>query len=504
MNYQNSADSYSNVNAVRSVGRGTPQYYSDVYLSGFLVSNTLFDTGATFSMVAVSTLHALPRLPQVEPFESTPHSIIGVGGARATVRGFLDVPLKIGNTEVCHPLIVVEKLAFRLLVGMDILRPHSATVALGPHQVVQLNTPLCEVFLEPRASSSPSSTSTEHVATVVQAAVVPPYSAATIRVKLHPSIMSQQLFCVESLESPSFGSHCVVLPSVGSVTGATTLIAVVNFSAEADTLQPSTTIAAAIMSVDATEPSVVNSAATHRLSADEKLRKVLDDLKFDQISLDAETKSKLLKLIVEHLDIFAECDSDVGTTYIVFHEIDTGDSRPLRQPARRTPYGDHRTAIENEITKLFGAGIARPSTSPLASPVVMLMKKDGSWRMRVAYRRLNTVTKFDCFPLLLFDEAFDAFANCKVFSSLDLAIAYHQVPVEQQDIEKTVFITRDGLFKMAKMPFGLCNAPSTFQRLMSIVPRELIYRIWIAYLDDVIVFSKQRTSHIDDNRTVFF
>ena len=207
---------------------------------------------------------------------------------------------------------------------------------------------------------------------------------------------------------------------------------------------------------------MVNAAATQRLSADKKLRKVLADLKFDQISLDADTKSKLHKLIVEHLDIFAECDSDVGTTVIVFHEIDTGDSRPLRQPARRTPYGDQRTAIENEITKLLGAGIARPSTSPWASPVVMVKKKDGSWRMCVDYRRLNTVTKFDCFPLPRLDEALDAVANCKVFSSLDLAMAYHQVPVEPQDIEKTAFITHVGLFEKTKMPFGLCNAPSTY------------------------------------------
>ena len=127
----------------------------------------------------------------------------------------------------------------------------------------------------------------------------------------------------------------------------------------------------------------------------------------------------------------------------------------------------------------------------------MVKKKNGSWRMCVDYRRLNTVTKFDYFPLPRLDEALDAFVSCKVFSSLDLAMAYHQMPVEPQDIVKTAFITHVGLVEMAKMPFGRCNEPSTYQRLMSIVLRKLIYRICIAYLDDVIVCSKHKTSHLD-------
>ena len=90
-----------------------------------------------------------------------------------------------------------------------------------------------------------------------------------------------------------------------------------------------------------------------------------------------------------------------------------------------------------------------------------------------------------------------------VFSSLDLAMAYHQVPVAPSDIEKTAFITHAGLYEMIKMPFGLCNAPSTYQRLMSIVLRGLIARICLAYFDDVIVFSRRLHQHLDDLRAVF-
>ena len=122
--------------------------------------------------------------------------------------------------------------------------------------------------------------------------------------------------------------------------------------------------------------------------------------------------------------------------------------------------------------------------------------------MCVDYRRLNSVTKFDCFPLPRLDEALDPFAGATVFSSLDFAMAYHQVPVKPSDIEKTAFITHVGLYEMVKMPCGLCNAPSTYQRLMSGFLQGLIGRICLAYLDDVIVFSKKRSNHISDLRSV--
>ena len=115
-----------------------------------------------------------------------------------------------------------------------------------------------------------------------------------------------------------------------------------------------------------------------------------------------------------------------------------------------------------EAEKLTNAGIARPSTSPWASPVVMVRKKDGGWSMCVDYRRLNIVTKFDYFPLPRFDQALDAFADATVFSSLDLAMAYHQVPMKPADVEKTAFFTHVGLYEMMKMPFALCNALSTY------------------------------------------
>ena len=248
--------------------------------------------------------------------------------------------------------------------------------------------------------------------------------------------------------------------------------------------------------------STSTAATNSQLSRNEKLRKVLRELQIDALPNSTPHKRSLVSLVCKYLVIFAESEADVGTTSLAFQEIDTPDTHPLRQPVRRLRYGEVREAVAKEIEKLTNAGIARPSTSPWASPVVMVRKKDGSCRMCVDYRRLNSVTKFDCFPLPRLNKALDAFAGATVFSSLDLAMAYHQVPVKLADVEKTAFITHVGLYEMMKMPFGLCNAPSTYHRLMMSVLQGLIGRICLAYLDDVIVFSKRRDEHVNDLRAV--
>ena len=145
-------------------------------------------------------------------------------------------------------------------------------------------------------------------------------------------------------------------------------------------------------------------------------------------------------------------------------------------------------------------GVVRPSSSPWASPIVLVKKKDGSLRFCIDYRELNSVTKADMFPLPRIDDLLDQLGESRFFSTLDLASGYWQVQVHQDSVEKTAFVTHQGLYEFQVMPFGLKNAPVVFQRLMQQVLRGLNPEeglpIVSVYLDDVLVFSRTFEDHV--------
>ena len=130
--------------------------------------------------------------------------------------------------------------------------------------------------------------------------------------------------------------------------------------------------------------------------------------------------------------------SELGTTDLVTHSIDTGDHPPVRQPHRRMPFA-LRTKVDEMVSDMLSQGVIRPSQSPWASPVVLVRKKDGSIRFCVDYRKLNHITKLDEFPLPRIDDTLDLLAGACYFSTLDMASGYWQVGLESQSQEKTAF-----------------------------------------------------------------
>ena len=146
--------------------------------------------------------------------------------------------------------------------------------------------------------------------------------------------------------------------------------------------------------------------------------------------------------------------------------------------------------------------VIEPSHSPWASPVVLVKKKDGSLRFCVDYRQLNSITKKDSYPLPRVDDLLDSLSDARWFSMLDLWCGYWQVELNPVDREKTAFSTTHGLYQFRVMPFGLCNAPSTFQRLMELVLAGLRWEICLAYLDDVVVIGRTWDEHLKRLRSV--
>lgn len=231
---------------------------------------------------------------------------------------------------------------------------------------------------------------------------------------------------------------------------------------------------------------------THTAPA-EGIDTFLNDEEFKK-RLSRGNRRKVIAVLRKYAKLFEPAAPNVITT-AAQHVIDTGDSTPVGSaPYQTTP--ERREFIQKEIGILLESGKITASTSPWASPVVLVKKKDGSMRFCIDYRKLNAVTKRDSYPMTRIDDALASMKGMVWFTSLDLAQGYWQVPMDHNSKEKTAFIAQDGLYEFNVMPFGLTNAPATFQRMMDLVLAGVKWQSCLVYLDDIIIFSKDFDTHM--------
>ena len=185
----------------------------------------------------------------------------------------------------------------------------------------------------------------------------------------------------------------------------------------------------------------------------------------------------------------------VGRTIRGEHRINTQDAQPIALPLRRIAWIE-KDKIKQEVNKMKEQGIIEDSESPWCSPPVLVRKKDGSVRFCIDYRRLNDVTVPDKYPLPRIDDVLDALSQGHFFSVIDLKSGYWQIPMHGSDAEKTAFRTYEGLYQFTVMPFGLKNAPATFQRLMDTVLSGLKWKGLLVYMDDIIIYSATPQEHL--------
>uniref|UniRef100_A0A671UEB7 Gypsy retrotransposon integrase-like protein 1 n=1 Tax=Sparus aurata TaxID=8175 RepID=A0A671UEB7_SPAAU len=205
----------------------------------------------------------------------------------------------------------------------------------------------------------------------------------------------------------------------------------------------------------------------------------------------------VVSLIKSHLSLF----SDVPTrTNVLQHDIDVGDSPPIKQhPYRVNP--NKRLRLQQQVTYMLENGIAEPSSSSWSSPCLLADKSDGSDRFCTDFRKVNGVTKPDCYPLPRVEDCVDHVGNATYVTKLDLLKGYWQVPLTPRAREISAFVTPGAFLQYTVMPFGVRNAPATFQRLVNIVLSGLSG--CEAYLDDIVIYSNSWHEHIRQLKAVF-
>ena len=229
------------------------------------------------------------------------------------------------------------------------------------------------------------------------------------------------------------------------------------------------------------------------------ISQIISELNIDKIpGLTAKIRKNLKRIIKRRIQAFStknlQYEQVSKRKTRVKHRIHT-TCNPIFQRPWRTPQS-YQKVIKEHIDEMLRCGIIRPGTGAWASPVVLAKKADGTLRFCTDYRKLNEHTKRDVYPLPRIDDVLESLAGAKIFSSFDFLSGFWQVELDEEDKEKTGFITIYGLFEWNVMPFGLCNSPSTFQRVMDDLLRHIKWMFCLVYVDDVIIYSKNEEEHL--------
>ena len=208
-----------------------------------------------------------------------------------------------------------------------------------------------------------------------------------------------------------------------------------------------------------------------------------------------EQNTVIQQLLQQYQDVFQEPQHLPPHRFYDHHIPLLPGSAPVNsKPYKYSPH--HKDEIEKQVKQLLAAGLITQSCSPFASPVLLVLKKDGSWRFCVDYRKLNDITVKNRFPMPLIDEILDELARTTYFTKLDMRPSYHQVRMKQEDEFKTAFKTHQGHYQFKVMPFVLTNAPATFQCIMNEILAPFLRKFVMVFLDDILIYSLDFETHI--------
>ena len=458
------------------------------------------DTGSDISIIREDVLSEDTR-EQIQPVQGWLRTATG---EREPLRGVSQLQLGIGSCEL--PVTFwVAGIHDQCILGLDFLQSHNCQVNLpkGVLTVDREETPL-------RRATPAQPEPNCHRVVLTEGVCLPPLSESVIQVTVDGACEHQKWGLLQQASTPHPFGDLLVARTLVDLEGEQVPLRVMNLSTQPQKINKGAELARCeVLSADCTiltdntgdDSKMVR--AIQNLEEETKLPRHLADL-YDRSTKDLgeSESSEVLKLLCKFADIFSTDRSDLGCTDLVQHQINTGNAPPIRQPSRRLPLAKKEEA-EKAILEMQKQDVIEPSSSPWSSPIVLVGKKDGSTRFCVDYRKVNDVTHKDSYPLPRIDDTIDALAGSKWFSTLDLKSGYWQVQLSEEAKEKTAFSSGSGLWQFKVMPFGLCNAPATFERLMEQVLVGLPTSTALVYLDDILIPGRSFAQQISNLHEVF-
>uniref|UniRef100_A0A3B4WDD1 Gypsy retrotransposon integrase-like protein 1 n=2 Tax=Seriola lalandi dorsalis TaxID=1841481 RepID=A0A3B4WDD1_SERLL len=461
----------------------------------------LLDSGARRSVLPLHYFNAFPieARPPIRP--SVARTLQGVGPESLSVLGEVDVPAQIGGRIVTVNFIIADTFgSTEVILGHPFLLQAQACLDYGRREITLFGekVPRCSVNPEPEV----------HFVRVARRTVLGPGCEYVVpgTVRLRPATVGDLVLSpvkcfverhrvlvarvvVQAQQSADIPIR-VFNPGASSVT--------LKKGAVAGVLQP-----AKVVEVVAPQPlKVLTAPETANLSSAPVPPHLQALYSESCMSLPDADRGRLASLLQSYSDVFSTGPTDLGRTGLVQHDILTTPGPPVKQQPRRMAR-DKQIAADQQVQGSLEAGVARPSNSSWAAPIVMVRKKDQSPRLCVDYRPLNERTIKDAYPLPRIQDTLDTLSTAKYFSTLDLTSGYWQVEMTPRARKAAAFCTRKRLFEWNVMPFGLCNAPATFQRLMDRVLVGLQWETCLVYLDDIIVLGRDITQMLERLVQVF-
>ena len=433
----------------------------------------LVDTGA--SMTIVNESFKRTHMPNA-PLRPGSMNATSVTGEPVNFKGIFSASLRIGSNVAFQDFYVASGFQHDCVLGTDFLTREGLTLDMSS-RTLEWNSETIAMGID-----GPEPT---WEISLVEKLEIPPRSEMFLLLPIGPGCSIGLFEVNDSLYQSShvYAARSIVRPEQGEIP-----VTLVNPGYDTVTMEPNVNIGTVTS---------VTYIATMELDHNSK-SSIVDSLDLSSADLSSDQQVKLSNVLNKYSDVFAKSDSDLGRTDIIEHAIDTQGNHPIYQRPYRIPEAQ-RKVVDAHVTDMANRGVIRPSKSPWSSPIVLVGKKDGSTRFCVDFRKLNAVTRKDVYPLPRIDETLDTLGGAQYFTTLDLASGYWQVPLKEEDMHKTAFTTpgtANSLWEFTVMPFGLCGAPASFQRLMEILLAGLNWESCLVYLDDIIIFSRTFEEHL--------